>query len=153
MFDIPSEEDLINWRKIKVLKLPLGLKEVLFKINASKESYIDQGSVEVEVDVAPEFLHILPENVQAKIKQYGFKHNISITIHEAMGCTLTIVATEISLNNSNFKMWYKGQIIVITSCTKYAKYTIFVGDNNDTLAALNILLIFKTLWMDYIQSI
>ena len=54
------------------------------------------------------------------------------------------MATEISRNDSNFKLWDKGQMIVILSRTKLAKNKIFVGDKNDTLAALKDLLIRKT---------
>ena len=36
IFDIPSEEDLRNGNKIKVLKYPLVLKDTVFEINASK---------------------------------------------------------------------------------------------------------------------
>ena len=60
-----------------------------------------------------------------------------------MGDTLQSMATEVSLSNGNFKMWDKGQMIVILSRSKYAKDTIFVGDKNDTIAALKALLTHK----------
>ena len=41
LFDMPLEEDLINWRKIKILVAPNGLKEVVFDNNKIKEEYID----------------------------------------------------------------------------------------------------------------
>ena len=72
------------------------------------------------------------------------KHCVTSTIHAAMGDTLPIMATEISRNNSNYKMWDKGQMVVILSRTKCAKNTIFVGDKNGTLSALKDLLTRKT---------
>ena len=66
-----------------------------------------------------------------------------------MGDTLPSVANEISLNNSNFTIWDIGQMIAIVSWTKYAKYTIFVGDGNNTFDALKSLLTSKKKWADY----
>lgn len=57
-----------------------------------------------------------------------------------MGDTLQSMATEVYLSNGNFKMWDKGQMIVILRRSKYAKDTIFVGDKNDTIATLKALL-------------
>ena len=62
------------------------------------------------------------------------------------------MAIEISQSNTNFKMLGKGQIIVILSLTKKAKDTIFVGDKNDTLNALMILLTRNTQWTDYTEE-
>jgi len=78
---------------------------------------------------------------------------VTSTIHAAMGDTLHSMATEISKRNGNFKMWDKGQMIVILSRTKFAKNTIFVGDKNDTLGALTQLLTRKTQWTDYMEDI
>ena len=63
------------------------------------------------------------------------------------------MAIEISQSNTNFKMLGKGQIIVILSLTKKAKDTIFVGNKNDTLNALMILLTRKTQWTDYTEEV
>ena len=70
-----------------------------------------------------------------------------------MGDTLSNMATEISRINANFKIWDKGQMIVILSRTKYASNTIFVGDKNDTLTALKDLLTRKTQWTDFMEEI
>ena len=153
MFELPNEEDLSNWRKIKLLKSPLGLREIIFDPSLPKEVYLERGYVEVDVGTAPERTQHLPGNIQAKRKQYGLKHHITSTIHAAMGDTLCSMATEISLCNSNFNMWDKGQMIVILSRTKKAKDTIFVGDKNDTLAALKHLLLRKTQWTDYMEDV
>ena len=71
-----------------------------------------------------------------------------ITIYACQGYTLLSMATEISQNNGNFKMWYKGQIKVILSRTKCARDTINVGDENHTLLVLGTLLTRKTQWTD-----
>ena len=41
LFDMPSEEDLTNQHKIKILIALNGLKEVVFDNNKTKEEYID----------------------------------------------------------------------------------------------------------------
>ena len=70
-----------------------------------------------------------------------------------MGDTLVTMATEVSLNNSNFRMWDKGQMIVILSRTKRARDSIFIGDKNDTLKALKFLLTSKSQWTDYMEEV
>ena len=67
--------------------------------------------------------------------------------------TLQSVATKTSLNNSKIKIWDKGQIIVITIWTKYAKYTIILGDKNNTIAALRSLPTRITQWADYMEDV
>ena len=153
LYDLPNREDLSNWKKIKVLKTPVGLKEIIFDPLLSKASYIERGYVEVEVGLAPDRTQHLPGNKQAKRKQYGLKHHFTSTIHAAMGDTLVTMATEVSLNNSNFRMWDKGQMIVILSRTKRARDSIFIGDKNDTLKALKFLLTSKTQWTDYMEEV
>ena len=80
LYDLPSAEDVINWKPIKVLKYPIGLTEVEFDANASKQFYLDQGFVEVSVGVANQYSQSLAGNIQAKRKQYGLKHRVTLTI-------------------------------------------------------------------------
>ena len=153
MFDLPSQDDLDNWRKIKVLKAPLGIKDIEFDMNKTKEMYLNENYEEIRIGLAPQRTQFLTNNCQAKRKQYGLKHRVTSTIHAAMGDTLSYMATEISRVNGNFKMWDKGQMIVILSRTKYASNTIFVGDKNDTLRALKDLLTRKTQWTDFMEEV
>ena len=153
LYDLPSQATLDNWHPIKVLLPPIGLQDIEFDPDESKDTYISKGFNEVEVGLAPERIQLLANNVQAKRKQYGLKHYVTGTIHAAMGDTLQSMATEVSLSNGNFNMWDKGQMIVILSRSKYAKDTIFVGDKNDTIAALKALLTQKTQWTDYMEEV
>ena len=153
LFDLPSQDDLNNWRKIKVLVAPPGLKDFVFDHDASKESYLEQGFTDVKIGVAPQRTQSLANNLQAQRKQYGLKHRVAGTIHSAMGDTIPQMATSISKRDTNFRLWDKGQLIVIISRTREAKHTIFVGDKEDTLAALKDLLLRKTQWTDYMEQV
>ena len=127
LFDLPSQDDLDQFKKIKVLLSPPGCKEVIYYPNATKRSYLEKGYVEINIGCCPDRIQSLTCNKQGQRKQYGLKHYIAGTIHSAMGDTLGSVATSISLNNNKFILWDKGQLIVIISRTKHAKDTIFVG--------------------------
>lgn len=129
------------------------MKTVNFHPNRTKQSFLEEGFVEISVGVAPERTKNIGYDIQAQRKQYGLKHNVSSTIHQAMGETLPSVATEVSMLNASFIMWDKGQMIVITSRTKYAWQTIFVGDKDETLNALRHLLTVKTQWTEYIEEV
>ena len=49
LYDLPSEDDLLNWKKIKVLKTPLGIREVVYDPEMTKEEYLEKGFEEVLV--------------------------------------------------------------------------------------------------------
>ena len=70
-----------------------------------------------------------------------------------MGDTLATMATEISRRQTNFKMWDKGQMVVILSRTRRARDTIFVGNQEESINALADLLLVRTQWTDYIEHI
>ena len=107
----------------------------------------------MEIGIAPERTQYLLNNIHAKQNKYGLRHHVTSTVHTYQGDTLLSMVNDISQNNVNFKMWDKGQMIEILSCTKRARYTIFVGDKNYTLAALSTLLTRKTQWTDYMEEI
>lgn len=153
LHDLPTIEQLNNWRKIKVLVAPPGHKDFDFDENTTKEEFLQKGFKEIEIGTSPVRTQNLGQTVQATRKQYGLKHRVTSTIHAAMGDTLPSMATEISKTNSEYKMWDKGQLIVILSRTKKASDTIFVGDKNGTIQALTHLLTTKTQWTDYMEEV
>lgn len=153
LYDLPSQNDLDTWKKIKVLAAPPGIKDIEFNEDDTKQSFIDKGFIEVKVGVAPDRTRLLKSNIQAKRKQYGLRHCVTSTIHAAMGDTLISMATEISLNDPQFRLWDKGQLVVILSRTKRAKNTIFVGSKEDTLATLKNILLKRTQWCDYMDRV
>ena len=77
LFDLPSQDDLDNWRKIKVLVAPLGIKDIEYDITTLKIWYLDRGFVEVNIGIAPQRTHQLSNNIQAQRKQYGLKHRVT----------------------------------------------------------------------------
>ena len=115
LYDIPRQSALDNWHKVKILIAPLGLKDYEFNAQTTKREFLERGFKEVEIGVSPERIQSLPNNIKAFCKQYGLRHRVTSTIHAAMGDTLPRMATEISVCNSNFKMWDKGQMIVVIS--------------------------------------
>jgi predicted GIY-YIG superfamily endonuclease len=153
LFDLPTQEQVDNWQPVKVLLAPPGTKEVMFDEERSKQSYLEEGYTECSISVTKQYTQALSNNLQGKRKQYGLKHNVSSTIHGAMGDTLRYMATQISTNNTNFSLWDKGQLVVILSRTKLAKNSMFIGPKNDTLDALQSLLTKKNQWSDYIEEI
>lgn len=128
LFDLPNQENLNNWKKVKVLAAPPGVKDISFDPTASKEYYLAQGYKEVSVSTAPERSQTVGDNIQDHCKQYSLKHQVTSTIHAAMGDTLLKMATEIFRSDPNFCMWDKGQLVVILSRTKRARDSIFVGN-------------------------
>ena len=153
LFDLPEQIDLDNWRRIKVLVAPAGMKEIIFDDEKSKDDYIAEGFKELSIGIAPQWTQHFSNNIQGKRKQYGLKHNVSATIHCAMGDTLTYMATSISNTDQNLNIWDKGQLVVLLSRTKYAKNSIFVGPKQETLAAFRHMMTLKSQWSEYIEDV
>ena len=53
-----------------------------------------------------------------------------------MGDSLALVTTSFSIQDHNYKVWNKSQLLVIISRTKLAKITIFVSDKEEMSDAL-----------------
>ena len=82
----------------------------------------------------------LTDYKQGKMKQYSIIHCVSDIIHATMVGTLNQMAS-ISLNNFNFDLWDKDQLVVVLRRTKNTKSSIFVGPKEKTLAAFRQLLL------------
>ena len=132
---------------------PPGWTNVDFDMTQTKQFYIQLGFKEVSVGVEPVRIIDIGLSTQAQRKQYGLRHRVRGTIHSAMGDTYESMATSISVADPNFCLWDKGQLIVIISRTKESGRTIFVGETNDTLAALKHLLLRRTQWTDYMEHV
>ena len=153
LYYLPSQVTLENFGSIKVLLSPPGCKDVTYYSDKPKQYYIDRGFKEVNVECCPQRVYRLANNVQCMRKQYGMQHYVAGTVHAIMGDTLPSIATTISMNNRNFSLWDKGQLLVLISRTKEAKNTIFVGEKEDTLKALECILKTRTQWTDHMENI
>ena len=153
LYDLPTQESLDNWQQIIVLLVPLGMKEIIFEESTPKKYYLEQGYKEFKIGIAPgERLQLIGHRLQARHKQYGLKHRIASTIHGSMGDTEPQIASDISAADPNYRLWEKGQLIVLVSRTRLGIDTIFVGDKTETLKALKTLLIKKTMWTGYMEN-
>ena len=68
LFELPTQDDLDNWQKIKVLVAPLGIKDIEYDNTMSKEAYIEIGFREVKIGTAPQQTHHLANNIQGQRK-------------------------------------------------------------------------------------
>ena len=109
---------------------------------------MSEGWTDIKIGIAPEMTQFSGD-VQGQRRQYGLKHQVTSTIHAAMGDTLHSVATEISARNNQ----YKGQAVVLLSRTNLGKDLIFFGDKNDTIRALINLIKQRSQWSDYSDNI
>ena len=128
---------------------PPGIKVIEFDSNKAKGEYITEGWVEKLVGTSPERTNNVLNNMRGKRKQYGLKHHLSSTVHGSMGDTLHKIVTEISLEQTEFRLWDKAQAIVLLSRTRFGSDIIFVGNKRDTMKALCSLIKKPNQWMNY----
>ena len=82
----------IKTKKIKVLKAPTDLHDIIFDYSSSKEYYFSKGFEEIEVVFSPIRTHTVSRFMQAQQKQYALKDRVTSTNHSAMGDTLNKVS-------------------------------------------------------------
>eukprot|EP00957_Ditylum_brightwellii_P045452 3445558-Ditylum_brightwellii.AAC.1 len=70
-----------------------------------------------------------------------------------MGDTLNGVAVKVLRDDNDLKLLDKTQVIVALTRTKLVCNLIFVGDKNDTLDALVVLLQRQSQWTDYMEVV
>ena len=154
LYDVPTQDQIDRNKKIKILAAPPGYQDFdEFDPDQPKQFYLDKGFKEVSIGIAPERTQSIGRDLQAQRKQYGLKHRVTSTIHAAMGDTLIRVAIEISRSNSSFQLWDCAQAIVTLSRTKIGKNLILVGDKNETIEALSVLIQMKSQWTDYMEEV
>ena len=91
--------------------------------------------------------------MNAQRKQYGLKHHVTSTVHECQGDTLHRVAIEVSFCNCLYKLWDKGQVVVLLSRMRWAIHLTFVGDKKETMKYLVALIQVKTRYMYYMEKV
>ena len=146
--ELPTQEDIDNFRNITVVAAPPGVQEVEFSPDRTTEYYESKGWNVRQVATGRGNIHRF-NNIQAQRKQYGIKHRVTCTIHACLGDTVHKVATEISNTNNGSTWWDKAQVVVATSRTKIGKNTIFVGDRETTINALTNLVQQKNQFSEY----
>ena len=66
LFDLPSQDQLNNWQKIRVLIAPPGTKEIIYKDTMTKESFLQLGFVECFIGTIKEYTQSLKTAFKAK---------------------------------------------------------------------------------------
>ena len=91
--------------------------------------------------------------MEAKRKQYDLKHIVTGTIQSVMGSTLVSMDTEIYHKDTNFRLWYIDQLVVISSWKTEAKNIILVGKKINTFNYLKMVPLNKNQWCEYMQQV
>ena len=94
--EIPSQNDLDSWRKIKVLIAPPGIRDKDYDPKNSIENYKEIGLKLGWIGYPPLQTNASKNFKQGNRKQYGLRYSVTGTIHSTMGDTLSCMATEIS---------------------------------------------------------
>ena len=68
LFDLPSQDNLDTFRKIKVLSTPPGIRDIEFHADLSKERYIEKYFREVKAGFDPVRTCSIGRNIQGERK-------------------------------------------------------------------------------------
>ena len=78
--------------------------------------------------------------------QYPVRFYICTTIHRIQGDTLSLVATQVTDSTREYKLWLKEQLAVLISRVRTCKDIIFVGNRDETKAAVERILASSSKW-------
>ena len=149
--ELPSTNDLIQWKPIKVMIAPSGCKEVPHQF-PSKQLLFDLGWKECSIGKAPCFKHHLGfRGLTAWREQYALHPRIASTCHAVMGQTLTSIVTQIDSDENH--LWESGQARVLLSRTRRAQDMFFIGNPDETVNGILQSLSRKSQFYDYINHI
>lgn len=151
LYDMPDRETIEKRNEIKLLMPPMGLSRIEFPNGLpEKDALITDGWKEVTVGSEP----ILTTQLMGRVLkryQYWLKHVGSSTIHKQMGNT--IYGNCVFEFDKKSKPWLKEQIVVMLSRTRRGKDTIIVGTKEEFGEMVWKLLLKKSQWTDYIETI
>ena len=153
LLDLPSHSIIDSFGKIPIMVAPPGMKIIEYDSIKTRDDYINDGWIKQYVGPSPERTHNMQFNMRGQRKQYGLKHHVTSTVHATMGDTLNKIATEISDETNEFRLWDKAQAIVLLSRTKLGSNIIFVGNKNNTINALSSLIKTTNQWMNYMEKV
>ena len=153
MIKLPNAQDTAQFKKIQLFVAPPGLKTFIFEGMVDQEYYLTRGWKLNYVSTSKEYDIAIPGSLKGRRTQYGLKHHVTSTVHSCQGDTLHKIATEVSHLNKNFKLWDKGQVVVLLSRTRKASDVIFVGNKSETIRCLVTLIQKKTHWSDYMEKV
>jgi hypothetical protein len=118
--DMPTAEDIQQFRDVKVMVAPAGCKTVpeFYRNLLALEQH---GWKQRTVGRAPERVQtVRSKGLKAKRHQYGLKHRVASTVHATMGAEFDKLVTAVSKQNKEYSLWEKEQVVVILSRTQRA---------------------------------
>jgi len=149
----PPQTSLDNWESIPILLAPPGVR-ILPSTSISQESLTALGWKLVHVRTAPEIVHHCYGGMFGKRRQYGLRPRIAMTIHKAMGGDFGKIASSVCDDGINgFRLWERGQVIVLLSRVHTSKDLIFVGDKTLTSRTLLEILSLPSPYDSHLQYI
>ena len=98
LLDLPSNDDIENWRSSEVSVYPPSLKDIQFYHQVTKALHLEVYFKEVKIRITPERTQLLGNNIQSQRGKYGLEHHVTEMIHSTICDTIISMATDVSVN-------------------------------------------------------
>ena len=149
--ELPRQEELNDWRPLKVMLAPIGTK-VGPVGRVSKEELISDGWVEIQVSKQTDHHWTkVGSGVLGRRTQYPLALRMAETIHGAMGETWDKMVT--SVTSDGCSLWMAELVVVLLSRTRTLGGIYFEGDKEETVRALAIALLRKSAFHRYMHQL
>ena len=152
LMELPPQENIERGKPIEVYVSPPGRKDCP-PPDVTVAQLLAKEWTLVKVGLAPRTVVKLRTKIRARRKQYGLSIFLTSTIHSSMGHTLSSLVTRISMNDANYNLWERAQVVVLLSRTELGQNTIFIGDPDEVVDTLLHALRQITQYQQYMQSL
>ena len=98
------------------------------------------------------FVHIR-HGQSVRRNQFPVKNFLAMTIHKAMGETIGKVVTKINFNEREYCLWQREQLYVIVSRVHRLEDITFIGNKDETLESISLLLSTSNQWDEYTTTL
>ena len=152
VYEIPRQEDVDEWRPLKLMLAPVGTKVGPVGCN-SKEQLISNGWVEISVSkqIDHHWTRVGSGGVLGRRTQYPVVLRLAETIHGAMGETWDRMVTSVTMDGCS--LWMAELVVVLMSRTRRLEGIYFEGDKGETVRALAIALLRKSAFHKYMHEL
>lgn len=149
--ETPTPEQVRAFQPVRVYVAPEGTKSISSDLTTEAD-FLRAGFRIDEVGKAPSRVNYLGLGFQGKREMYGLRPRIAATIHAGMGQDLPSLITKVD-GADKYRLFERGQVVVLLSRTHFAKDIYFVGDPDETAKRLWEALLVRSTYDAYLEYV
>eukprot|EP00978_Attheya_sp_CCMP212_P041814 scaffold244588_cov43-Attheya_sp.AAC.3 len=151
--DLPTHATVSKKEDLKVWAAPIGITELPNGGSYDKVLLKHAGWTEVAVSFFTPLRNEKVDSLLGRRIQYSIRPLIGKTVHRVMGHDVNKLVTCVGAGSSKYRLWERGQIVVILSRTPCCKNMYFIGDPKETADEIVNLILKRGAYDEYMEKL